>query len=415
MYIDDPAYHGVFVGMVERTADWRADLPWIREAGEDGIIIFETAHHGVLQDDLRRSGFQVIGGSSWGDRLEGDRAFGQAVMGEIGMNTAAMRHFSDFSAAIIFIAQHPGRYVYKHNGHHLPSTHNYVGVMPDGADVIALLRSYLNWWPADQRPDFILMDHVTGVETGIGAYFDGRRFVGPACLDWEHKRFCTSDLGELTGEMGTVVTYEKADSLFSKTLSLMAPLLAKHGYCGYINLNTIINDAGIWPLEFTCRFGYPGFAILDALHIQGWEEVLLAMCGRRNGFTVKPGYAVGVVLTTPPFPYLADGRRLCRGMPVSWREALSAEDQHHVHYGEVALVDGQPVIAGDSGYVLVVTGSGTDIELARQGAYRLIERAVVPNGRYRTDIGERLVRQDARELQRLGYLPASAVACSTPR
>ena len=48
-------------------------------------------------------------------------------------------------------------------------------------------------------------------------------------------------------------------------LAKMRPLLKENGYCGYINLNTVVNASGIWPLEFTCRFGYPGYAILDPL------------------------------------------------------------------------------------------------------------------------------------------------------
>ena len=153
MSIADPAYHDVYAGMVERVSDWRAKLPWIREAGDDGIIICETAHQGVMQNDLRRSGFHVIGGCAWGDRLEGDRTYGQSVLRAAGMRTAEVWQFNSFHEAIAFIEARPGRYVVKHNGHQLPSTHTYIGMVPNGSDVIAMLRHSQRHWPADQSPE----------------------------------------------------------------------------------------------------------------------------------------------------------------------------------------------------------------------------------------------------------------------
>lgn len=79
----------VMAGLVERCGSaWRAQLPWIRAAGDEGLIVFETAHHGRDQDSLRAQGFHVVGGSGMGDRLEDDRECGQALLRELGLPTA---------------------------------------------------------------------------------------------------------------------------------------------------------------------------------------------------------------------------------------------------------------------------------------------------------------------------------------
>ena len=266
VHMSDKASWDVMQGMVDFIPDWRASLEWVREADADGIIVFETANCGDIQDDLRRQGFNVVGGSAFGDRLETERSFGQSVLADCGMNTACTREFSSFDEAVGFLRESPGRYVFKLNGSNWPSTRNYVGQMDDARDMIALLTATRNSWTSDEEPSFVLMEFVNGVEIGVGAFFNGERFLDPPNLDWEHKRFFPGDIGELTGEMGTVVTYDGARPLFDRTLGRLAPRLRESGYCGYINLNTIVNERGTWPLELTCRFGYPGFAILDSLH-----------------------------------------------------------------------------------------------------------------------------------------------------
>ena len=267
VYVENADYHDVYVGMLIFTQDWRKELDWIREAGQDGIILFESATKGKIQDTLRQEGYQVIGGSAFGDMLEGSREYGQQIMHEMGMSIAKTFKFTDYDTAISFIHTNKKRYVYKSNGADSERTRNYVGKANDGADLIAILSHYKSQQVEKMaRADFVLMEYISGIEIGVGAYFNGEHFLQPACLDWEYKHFFNGDLGELTGEMGTIVSYRGAEIIFKRSLLQLEAKLKEGGYCGYINLNMIANADGLWPLEFTSRFGYPGYSICAALH-----------------------------------------------------------------------------------------------------------------------------------------------------
>ena len=212
-------------------------------------------------------------------------------------------------------------------------------------------------------------------------------------------------IGERSGELVTVVTYRGAERMFERTLAKLAPLLRDSGYCGYVNLNTIVNEKGIWPLELTCRFGYPGFAILDSLHVDDWAVVLSSLVRRdTSSIRTMDGFAVGVVLTVPPFPYPDGYDRLGRGTPICFRENMTEADHHSLHFGEVTMRDGQLRTAGLIGYTMVVTGTGTTIEEARRAVYERVDKVVIPNARYRNDIGVRLIESDWARLAETGWV-----------
>ena len=295
--------------------------------------------------------------------------------------------------AIDHILRRPARYVLKYSGASLSSGDTVLGMLNDGQDIVAVLRQ------RRQTTDrFILMEFIDGIEVGVGAYFDGTRFLLPACLDWEHKRFFAGDMGELTGEMGTVATFDDSGLLFERTLRKVEPYFAGRGHVGYVNLNLIVNERGIWPLEFTCRFGYPGFAVLDPLQVTAWGDLFATMLGNHgNGFETRRGFSTGVLLTTPPFPYSRRDIEEPVGLPILFREGLNEADRRHVHFGEVGKVNDQLVTAGLYGWTMVVTGTGQTVSASRKRAYRRLDDIVVPRGRYRLDIGERTDR----EIQRL--------------
>ncbi|MGZ8269657.1 MAG: phosphoribosylamine--glycine ligase [Methylophilus sp.] len=406
VYVENTDYHDVYAGILTFTTDWQSELEWIRQADTNGIILFESATKGSIQDALRKDGYQVIGGSAFGDMLEGNRKYGQQILQEMGMTIANTYQFSDYNTAIHFINETKKRYVYKSNGGEFERTRNYVGMTEDGADVVALLKHYKGQMTAESGViDFILMDYISGIEIGVGAYFNGEQFLQPACLDWEHKHFFPGNLGELTGEMGTVVTYRGAEIIFQRTLQHLESRLKESGYCGYINLNMIANTEGLWPLEFTSRFGYPGYAICSALHQNSWETIFIQMLNKTSlHFPTHAGFATGVVLNVPPFPYSYGYEILSKGLPISFQPTFTQRDQQNLHWNEVAKHDDCLVTSGVTGNVATAIGYGETIEAASQQAYDLAAKIILPNIRYRQDIGAILITRDLQKLVDWGYV-----------
>ena len=405
VYIDEPRAHDIYAGLLHRIHDWRSELSWIRHAGKDGIILFESAIRGELQDELRQAGYQVIGGSAYGDRLENEREFGQETLRDLGLGIVQSHRFTNFSSAIDFIRQSPGRYVFKLNDANSARTKNYIGEMDSGTDMMAFLHLQKSQWRENWLPDFVLMEYVEGIEVGVGAFFNGEEFLRPILVDFEHKRFFPGELGELTGEMGTVVTYRGGDRIFELSLALMQNVLREHGYLGYINLNLIANKQGLWPLEFTSRFGYPGSIISEALHDEPWESIFCKLLRRDSlEFVTRSGFATGIVLTVPTFPYEQGYEELGKGTPIFFRDNMTPENLNHVRLGEVGLQDGQFVTSGLNGYVGVATGVGPSVEESARKAYEVARKIVAPNLRYRNDIGERVINGGWSGLGQLGYL-----------
>ena len=82
--------------------------------------------------------------------------------------------------------------------------------------------------------------------------------------------------------------------------------------------------------------------------------------------------------------------------------AIAETDRRHLHLAEVGKQDGELVTAGMHGWTMIVTGIGDSVGAAREAAYRLADRVVIPNVRYRRDIGIKLECRELAQLKQLG-------------
>ena len=74
-----------------------------------------------------------------------------------------------------------------------------------------------------------------------------------------------------------------------------------------------------------------------------------------------------------------------------------------VHIEDVKQVNGQWLIAGTSGVVLTVVGTGQTMKQTQAQVYSRIKNILIPNMYYRTDVGDRWA-EDSDKLHNWGYL-----------
>lgn len=398
-YIKEKSDYDVYNGFIDKVEKWEDWADWA------DVIVFDDVEFGEIAEKLRKKGKLVVGGSPYTDKLEIDREFGQAELKKYGINILPSSNFTGYDDAISYIKENPARYVFKPSGN-TPSGGKgllFIGQEEDSKDLVELLEQNKNVWQK-KAPTFILQKFVAGVEVAVGAYFNGKNFVYPINVNFEHKRVFPGDIGPFAGEMGTLCFWSEPNELFRATLGKMLPALQESGYVGYIDINCIVNGRGIYPLEFTSRLGYPTiFMHLEGIQMSAGEWLWRLAGGEDFELKTKNGFQIVVRISVPTFFAKAKDREtveMYRDLPVLFKKSSNLDG---IHIEDVKIEDGVWRIAGESGVILSVTGSGTTVEEARRQVYARIQNIMLLNMFYRTDIGAKW-GEDSDKLHTWGYL-----------
>lgn len=406
LYIQKKKSRGNFDNLVTKTNNWRKELKWV---GQDGLIIFDDTGWGKIQDNLRKKGYLVVGGSELTDKLEKEREFGQKIFKECGLKTVPLKDFEDMEEAIHFIRKNPKQWVIKHNDHDSKFL-TYIGELKDGSDMISVLKNYLHN-KFINREKITLHERIHGIEIGVGRYFNGQDWVGPIEINIEHTKLFSGDTGPVTSEMGTVAWYDDNENnkLFVNILNKLKPFLQKANFIGDFEINCIVNDTGAYPLEATARFGTPIIHLQSELNISPWGEFFMAIAkGEKYNLKYKKGFGVVNLLATPPFPYGNHSNKdTLYGVNVYFTKDITAEEKKHIYFEEISMrtnnVDGQLYISNTDGYIMYTTAVAKTVAQAREKSLAIARKIIIPKVFYRDDIGEGF-EKNIPLLKKWGYL-----------
>ncbi len=391
-------------GMITRVPDWEASMGWA-----DLIFCTDNILYIHRLDDYRKKGYPIIGPSQEATDWEQDRQIGADVHERMDVPTIPMKKFSNYDDAIAYVIKNPQRYVSKPVGDGDKAL-SYVSKSP--ADLVFMLQKWKK--TGAYKGEFVLQEFRGGIEMAVGGWFGSNGFTSNFCENWEFKKFMNNDLGQATGEQGTILRYTETSKLAEAVLRPCEGMLHGLGYTGYVDVNCIIDKNGNpWPLEWTMRPGWPLFQIQQSLHKGDPIEWMADLLDGKDTLRVSKDVACGVVISIPDYPYYKLSKKDCSGYPlfdITDEDLLTDIHPSWVMCGKAPSMDGDKVkldtemyiTAG--AYVATVTGTGETVEEAKDKCYNTIKKKInIPNSvQYRSDIGCRLEEQ-LPELRKNGF------------
>ena len=405
-WIQDPKRRKeIFEGLVDKVDDFRKAKGWAEFA------IFDANGLEAEWKQVMTWGIPVYGGSPEGHKMEKDRDYAHGIMEKSGMKALKSDTYKTLEEAIRALQEKKGLRVGKIVGGEADSQDICISTYEDASDIIGVMERFAD---SGKKYDAVeIEDRIKGIEIGCAGYFDGKDWVGPIEINWQHKEPADGwpgadrGLGALCGESGTLQKYvTKDNSFFKKSLALFTDHLRKSKYVGEMDIGTMTNEEGIWPIEFTPRFGYPDLFIRRAIALTPQMDFFYSLAaGKPIEYKSYPGWAIGFLVMAEGFPNQEAVEKYSAGYLVQGYD----EKNVNMHLQEVTKNKrGQIVVAKGCGYAACLSGRGDTIESARRNAHWLYaeankNRLSIQKSRIRADIGERVIMQKD-EILELGLM-----------
>ena len=327
-----------------------------------------------LADALNRANIACFGPSKAAAQIEGSKDFAKQVMRDAGVPTAKSFTCNNQKEIEKALDTFGAPYVVKHDG------------LAAGKGVVVTEDRDIAIEHALQAPQVVIEEFLDGPEVSLFGISDGTTVI-PMQPAQDFKRAFDGDLGPNTGGMGAYSPLPWApDEIMEETLNqVLNPTIqemAARGtpFVGLLYAGLALTSRGTKVIEFNARFGDPETQVLLPRLKTPLAQLLYAAATKNlesfGDLQWSDDSAVTVVLASEGYP--ADPKI---GVAIT---GIQTNKSSYVFHAGTQMRDG--VLHSSGGRVLTVTGLGSDLTQARDGAYRTISRISLPGSHYRSDI-----------------------------
>lgn len=375
MKVFDPSYEGLGHNIIECSCEYTSGA----------TVVADSTGFGHVLESFRDSGSRIFGGGIFADRLEEDRRFSEEVFKGAGIGTPdsyQAKDWDDAEKVAKKFASSEGKVVLKPEG-------GLSGVVPsliaNGEEEVSDAMERFRQLSGSSEVNITVQKFIRGVAVSTEGWFNGEYWI-PGMFNHtiERKQFLNGDLGPSTGCTGNLVwAADSDDDIVKETLIKLTDTMAQHKYVGALDVNCVVNEEGVYALEFTPRFGYDAFpTLLTCLcdfDFGGFIDDLAR--GDQPSVKLSPGYGAGVRIGIPPWP-----SDKIRGTAGTALRGLEEDDKKWFYPYEVQLIDDELKSSNGYGNLGVVNGHGGTPGEAFARAYEICSRLRAVDLQYRTDL-----------------------------
>lgn len=348
-----------------------------------------------IVDVFEENGLEIFGVNKQASKFESSKAYTKDFLTRYGINTAKYIQTSDKEKALSFgkdIIEKDGNVVLKRDG--------LAG--GKGVFIISSIDEFESKVDEVFRTDklIVIEEFIHGFEMSLLCLTDSKTII-PLPTSKDHKKIFEKEEGPNTGGMGTYAPNIEADVFKEKIAKEILPKILdgfnkeKIDYRGVLFIGFMINENGIYVLEFNVRFGDPETQVVLELIDNDLLDLLKATSSAdlaQIDLKTNNKKAICLILAS-------------RGYPSSYQTGKEIDLDKGIKstiYHAGTKIEGGKILTS-SGRVLNLLASGDSFDEIRKVIYEDAIKVNFEGKYYRKDIGPSVKRVYVRKRDKFDF------------